>query len=100
MAELPAELKASIENTKVSYKQLGKSGLKVSVPILGAMSFGSKDWAPWVVDDEEEVNKVNKSFAIFLDHELTNPSCLKAHTIVVSIPGTQPTFTPMVVPKK
>src|ERR1700760_3039684 len=55
MAELPPELKVSFEDTKVSYKQLGKSGLRVSIPILGAMSFGHKDWQPWVEDDEEKV---------------------------------------------
>jgi hypothetical protein len=51
---MPASLKKSIESTKVSYVPLGKSGLKVSVPILGAMSFGSKEWAPWVEDNEEK----------------------------------------------
>ncbi|KAF9269137.1 Aldo/keto reductase [Marasmius fiardii PR-910] len=34
------------------YRQLGSSGLKVSVPILGTMSFGSPDWAPWVLPEE------------------------------------------------
>lgn len=41
---MPAALKKSVEETKVSYTQLGKSGLRVSVPILGAMSFGSSQW--------------------------------------------------------
>ena len=51
--EIPLRLKESVEHSKVEYKQLGKSGLRVSVPILGAMSFGSKDWAPWVIEEEE-----------------------------------------------
>jgi len=42
MAEDPV-LK-SLDETKVDYVQLGKSGLRVSVPILGAMSFGHRDW--------------------------------------------------------
>jgi hypothetical protein len=46
--QVPESLKKSVEGTKVDYVRLGKSGLKVSVPILGAMSFGSPDWAPWV----------------------------------------------------
>jgi aryl-alcohol dehydrogenase-like predicted oxidoreductase len=54
MSERPKELQDSIDATKVSYAQVGKSGLKVSIPILGAMSFGHKDWQPWVVDDVEE----------------------------------------------
>lgn len=55
---IPKELQNSLESTKVEYVQLGKSGLRVSLPILGAMSFGSKDWQPWVVDDEAEVDKL------------------------------------------
>lgn len=35
-----ATLKESQEATKVEYRRLGNSGLKVSVPILGCMSFG------------------------------------------------------------
>ncbi|KAF2427746.1 aldo-keto reductase [Tothia fuscella] len=60
MGDIPAELKESLDSTKVSYAQLGKSGLRVSVPILGAMSFGHKDWQSWVVDDETEVDKLLK----------------------------------------
>ncbi|KAL5536462.1 hypothetical protein ACEPAF_284 [Sanghuangporus sanghuang] len=38
---------------KVGYHQLGRSGLRVSVPILGGMSFGSPKWAPWVLPEEK-----------------------------------------------
>jgi aryl-alcohol dehydrogenase-like predicted oxidoreductase len=58
---VPKTLQDSFEATKVSYTRLGKSGLRVSVPILGAMSFGHKDWAYWVVDDEAEVEKLLKA---------------------------------------
>lgn len=60
MANLPPSLKESLDATKVSYKQLGASGLRVSVPILGAMSFGHKDWQPWVVDDLGAVEELLK----------------------------------------
>jgi hypothetical protein len=40
-AGLPRSLQESLDSTKVSYAQLGASGLKVSIPILGAMSFGN-----------------------------------------------------------
>ena len=50
---MPKELQESLDGTKVSYVQLGKSGLRVSLPILGAMSFGHKDWMPWVIEEEE-----------------------------------------------
>lgn len=38
---------------RAEYKQLGKSGLRVSVPILGAMSFGDKRWMPWVIEEDQ-----------------------------------------------
>lgn len=51
--ELPPAFKASLESTKVEYVRLGKSGLKVSVPILGAMSIGDPAWQSWVIDEEK-----------------------------------------------
>ena len=38
---------------KAEYQQLGKSGLRVSVPILGAMSIGDKRWQQWVTEEDE-----------------------------------------------
>ncbi|KAI4954717.1 hypothetical protein J4E86_006027 [Alternaria arbusti] len=40
---------------KMQYVNLGKSGLKVSKVILGAMSFGSSKWQPWVLDEAESL---------------------------------------------
>jgi hypothetical protein len=37
----------------VQYRRLGKSGLRVSVPILGGASLGSSKWMPWVLDEAE-----------------------------------------------
>ncbi|EEP80888.1 hypothetical protein UREG_05730 [Uncinocarpus reesii 1704] len=51
--EHPTSIRESLESTKVEYRRLGKSGLKVSVPILGAMSFGSSKWMPWVIDEDK-----------------------------------------------
>ncbi|KAH7036031.1 aldo/keto reductase [Microdochium trichocladiopsis] len=53
MSEIPAGLKASLDATKVEYRQLGKSGLKVSVPIFGCMSFGDSKSMSWVIDEGE-----------------------------------------------
>ncbi|KAL1897141.1 hypothetical protein Sste5346_004346 [Sporothrix stenoceras] len=57
LREVPAALKASIDATKVEYRRLGKSGLKVSVPIFGCMSFGgpAADAAMinWAIPEEE-----------------------------------------------
>lgn len=51
--DLPAQLKASLEASKCEYRNLGKSGLRVSVPIFGCMSFGDKRTLPWVIGEEE-----------------------------------------------
>ena len=53
MGDMPEALRESLEHSKAEYKQLGKSGLRVSIPILGAMSIGHQDWAPWVLGEEE-----------------------------------------------
>ncbi|TKA62660.1 hypothetical protein B0A49_06795 [Cryomyces minteri] len=49
MSEQQDVIQRSIEETKAEYKQLGKSGLRVSIPILGAMSFGDTRWMPWAL---------------------------------------------------
>ena len=51
--ELPAPLKKSLESSKAKYVRVGKSGLQVSVPIFGAMSLGPKEWAEWLIEEEE-----------------------------------------------
>lgn len=33
------------QKPQVEYVRLGRSGLRVSVPIIGAMSFGDKRWS-------------------------------------------------------
>lgn len=35
----------------MEYTRLGKSGLKVSRICLGMMSYGSKSWREWVLDE-------------------------------------------------
>jgi len=40
-------------SAQVEYRQLGKSGLRVSVPVLGCMSFGSDKWFPWVLNEDK-----------------------------------------------
>ena len=53
---------ASVDVPLAEYKQLGKSGLRVSVPILGAMSFGDKRWQPWVVEADEALPILKAAF--------------------------------------
>ncbi|CCH44000.1 putative aryl-alcohol dehydrogenase [Wickerhamomyces ciferrii] len=50
----------SDEKQYVPWVNLGKSGLKISNVIIGAMSFGSKGWMEWVEDDEEKIFKILK----------------------------------------
>ncbi|KAI9154708.1 Aldo-keto reductase dtxS3 [Paramyrothecium foliicola] len=51
--QVPPRLKQSLEDTVVSYRQLGKSGLRVSVPILGCMGLGDPQSIPWAVGEDK-----------------------------------------------
>jgi aryl-alcohol dehydrogenase-like predicted oxidoreductase len=46
----------------MGYNRLGRSGLKVSKVILGAMSFGSKDWQKWVLEEDEALPLLAHAF--------------------------------------
>jgi len=50
------------QSPAVQYKQLGNSGLRVSVPILGAMGIGSTQWLPWALDEEKGIELLKSSF--------------------------------------
>ncbi len=50
---IPASLQRSLDETKVEYVQLGTSGLRVSMPVLGTMGIGSQEWQDWVMSEEE-----------------------------------------------
>lgn len=41
------------KQNKMQYVNLGTSGLKISKVIVGAMSYGSPNWQPWVLDEEQ-----------------------------------------------
>ncbi|KAI0759407.1 NADP-dependent oxidoreductase domain-containing protein [Trametes elegans] len=40
-------------NPTADYRQLGKSGLRVSLPIFGGMSVGNPKWSPWVLPEHK-----------------------------------------------
>jgi aryl-alcohol dehydrogenase-like predicted oxidoreductase len=40
-------------NKIMEYVPLGRTGLKVSRLCLGAMTYGSKTWQPWILEEEE-----------------------------------------------
>ncbi|KIP06726.1 hypothetical protein PHLGIDRAFT_30343 [Phlebiopsis gigantea 11061_1 CR5-6] len=43
---------------KMQYVRLGNSGLKVSRIILGTMQYGLKEWADWVLGEEEAIKHI------------------------------------------
>lgn len=70
--EMPKLLKESVENSKAEYVSLGKSGLRISIPILGAMSIGHPEWAPWVIDEEKVCQIPNPMFRKLLMKVVTS----------------------------
>ncbi|KAJ7052220.1 aryl-alcohol dehydrogenase [Mycena amicta] len=48
--------------SRVPYVRLGKSGLTVSKIILGCMSYGSSEWRPWTLDEEDGITHVKYAF--------------------------------------
>jgi aryl-alcohol dehydrogenase-like predicted oxidoreductase len=50
------------QSPAVQYKQLGSSGIRVSVPILGAMGIGSSQWLPWVLDEEKGIELLKSAY--------------------------------------
>jgi len=50
------------EPLKVEYKQLGKSGLHVSVPILGAMGMGDPSWGGWPLGKADSLPILKKAY--------------------------------------
>ncbi|CAE7020907.1 Aldo-keto reductase [Pyrenophora teres f. teres] len=53
LATVPETLHRSIQATSAEFRQLGRSGLRVSNPILGGLQIGSSQWFPWVLDKEK-----------------------------------------------
>lgn len=49
---------------KMEYTNLGKSGLKISKVIVGAMSFGSSDWQGWVLNEAEALPLLKHAYDV------------------------------------
>ena len=66
----------SISESKAEYKRLGNTGLLVSVPILGAMSFGHKDCQEWVIEENEALPLLKAAYDRGLNTwDTANVSC-------------------------
>ncbi|KAH7000958.1 NADP-dependent oxidoreductase domain-containing protein [Ilyonectria destructans] len=50
--------------TEMAYNRLGRSGLKVSKIILGAMSYGSKEWQKWVLEEDEALPLLKHAYDV------------------------------------
>ncbi|KAH6991457.1 NADP-dependent oxidoreductase domain-containing protein [Ilyonectria sp. MPI-CAGE-AT-0026] len=50
--------------TEMGYNRLGRSGLKVSKIILGAMSYGSKEWQKWVLEEDEALPLLKHAYDV------------------------------------
>lgn len=48
----------------MDYLNLGRTGLKVSRLCLGAMTYGSKQWRPWVLEEEEARPFLRRAFEL------------------------------------
>src|SRR6186997_1782521 len=45
--------RSMLDFSPMEYINLGPTGLKVSRLCLGAMTYGSKQWRPWILEEEE-----------------------------------------------
>ena len=57
-----ASVLVSDPHPSFSQVNLGKSGLKVSKIILGAMTYGSSSWQSWVLDEEESIKHIKTAY--------------------------------------
>ncbi|GIJ91052.1 hypothetical protein Asppvi_010017 [Aspergillus pseudoviridinutans] len=49
-------------DNQMQYVRLGKSGIKVSRIILGAMSYGSKEWQGWLLNEEDALPLIEHAY--------------------------------------
>ncbi|XMA14644.1 hypothetical protein WAI453_007435 [Rhynchosporium graminicola] len=61
-AKLPQSFTESMAKTKVTYRQLGRSGLRISNPIFGGLSIGDSKWDQWILDKEEAMVVLNEAY--------------------------------------
>src|SRR6266550_9160744 len=52
----------------MEYVNLGQTGLKVSRLCLGAMTYGSKQWRPWVLEEEEARPFIRKALELGINY--------------------------------
>ncbi|KAF4215935.1 hypothetical protein CNMCM5878_007666 [Aspergillus fumigatiaffinis] len=82
--DIPARLKQSVENSKCEYRRLGNSGLRVSVPIFGCMSFGDPKSMPWTISEEQALPLLKAAYDRGLNTwDTANAYCNGASEVIV-----------------
>jgi hypothetical protein len=61
---ISASVARTVDATRVEYRSLGNSGLRVSYPILGGMSFGNSRWMDWVLDEDQALPVLKAAYDI------------------------------------
>jgi len=64
---MPQSLADSVKNSKAQYVNLGKSGLKISIPIFGTMSIGDPEWIDWVEGEEKSLPLLKAAYDMGLN---------------------------------
>jgi aryl-alcohol dehydrogenase-like predicted oxidoreductase len=72
------DIEGLLKESRAEYRRLGKSGLRVSVPILGAMSIGSAKWQPWVIEEEKALPLLKAAY----DRGITTWDTGMSHIII------------------
>ncbi|KAL1678021.1 NADP-dependent oxidoreductase domain-containing protein [Schizophyllum commune] len=85
------------------YTQLGKSGLRVSVPIVGAMSYGNPKWAAtdesmqWVLDEKRALPILKAAWDRGIN--ASSPNSSRRYVFRYSLPITLPTIPQYRIPR-
>ncbi|KAL2845924.1 Aldo/keto reductase [Aspergillus pseudoustus] len=83
-SNIPPRLKESLENSKCEYRRLGNSGLRVSVPIFGCMSFGDPNSIPWAIGEEQALPLLKAAYDRGLNTwDTANAYCNGASEVIV-----------------
>lgn len=71
--------------------RLGNSGLKISRIVLGCMSYGTPEWEPWVLGEEESIKQIKAAYVINVPATYLPPLYLPIDMMLESTRSTQRT---------
>ena len=78
---------AGLNGKELTRTSLGNTGLKVSRVIVGAMSYGSSKWQPWVLDEEPSLEIIKKAYDLGINFFDTASTCfvIVPHSTILTI---------------